>query len=115
MASEGLQSAIQAGNVEALHLLIWSGLFEKIDVKLLCWALRNAGDGGLGLQGRLRTINCLLRLGYTVMSERERGKVEMELAEMRDDGIMGGDEERVDFVKAVVNSETLKGKINIRI
>lgn len=109
---EGLRTAISTGNVETIHLLVWSGLIEKLDVELLCWAFRNAGGG---VEGRVKTVNQLLRLGFTVLGARERGRVERELMELRDEGVMEGDEEKVSFVKEVVGSETLRGKIDIRV
>ncbi|KAG4436707.1 hypothetical protein IFR05_007821 [Cadophora sp. M221] len=113
VALSGLQSAITEGNVQAIHLLVWSGLVERLDIELLVWTLRNAGGEGVG--GKVRTVSQILRLGFTVLEGRERGRVEAELLDMRDEALMVGDEEGLEFVRKVVESETLRGRVNVRV
>ncbi|KAH6724978.1 hypothetical protein BKA61DRAFT_41039 [Leptodontidium sp. MPI-SDFR-AT-0119] len=117
VALSGLQSAITQGNVQAIHLLVWSGLIERLDVEMLIWTLRNAGDGGQGegVEGRVRTVNQILRLGFMVLEGRERGRVEAELLDIRDEALMVEDEEGLEFVRRVVESETLRERVNVRV
>lgn len=83
---------------------------------MLIWTLRNAGDGGQGqgVEGRVRTVNQILRLGFKVLEGRERGRVEAELLDMRDQALMVEDEEGLEFVTRVVESETLRERVNVR-
>ncbi|CAL3964067.1 unnamed protein product [Diplocarpon coronariae] len=111
-ALEGLRSAVAAGDVAAAHLLVWSGLVEQLDVEMLCWALRNAG--GAGPEGRVRMLNQLLRLGFTVLGARERARIERELSDLRDEGVLEANEEKLAFVRGLLDSETLRGKMDIR-
>ncbi|KAI9056147.1 hypothetical protein LZ554_001075 [Drepanopeziza brunnea f. sp. 'monogermtubi'] len=113
VALEGLRSAIRAGSAPAIHLLLWSGLLENLDVGMLCWAFRNAG--GEGAEGKLRTVNQLLRLGFEDMGMRDEGRVERELADLRDEGKLQGDEEKVEFVRGLLGTRTLRGRIHIGI
>lgn len=82
-------------------------------MELLLWAFRNAG--GEGVEGRVRTVNQLLRLGFTVLGKREARRVEAELVEMREEAIVEGDEEGLAFVRDVVGSETLRGKVDVSV
>ncbi|KAJ5053824.1 uncharacterized protein L3040_000115 [Drepanopeziza brunnea f. sp. 'multigermtubi'] len=113
VALEGLRSAIRAGSAPAIHLLLWSGLLENLDVEMLCWAFRNAGGEGVG--GKLRTVNQLLRLGFEDMGMRDEGRVERELADLRDEAKLEGDEEKVEFVRRLLGTRTLTGRIHIGI
>lgn len=128
VAFSGLKDAIRECNVEAVHLLVWSGLLERLDVEVLVWGLRNVGSGlesvdGLGkdngvvvsLEDKVRTINQILRLGFTAMDSRERGRAEAEFLDMRDEALMRDDEEGLEFVRRVVGSETLRGVVDVRV
>ncbi|PVH84895.1 hypothetical protein DL98DRAFT_60773 [Cadophora sp. DSE1049] len=140
VAFEGLKEAIREGNVQAVHLLVWSGLLERLDVEVLVWTLRNVGSGSkyksetssdspegeeegqgtgreqeVSLADKVRTVNQVLRLGFTAMDTRERGRIEAELLEMRDEALMGGDEEGLEFVRRVVESKTLRGVVDVRV
>ncbi|KAL2069154.1 hypothetical protein VTL71DRAFT_15492 [Oculimacula yallundae] len=125
VALSGLRDAIREGCVQAVHLLVWSGLVERLDGEMLRWVVRNAGVGsGVGGEGererlevkeRVRTVNQILRLGYTALGSKERGILESELLDLRDEAVMGGDEEGVEYVRRIVESETLRGKIDIRV
>lgn len=127
VAFEGLKEAIKECNVQAVHLLVWSGLLERLDVEVLVWTLRNVGAGpeskvegggkiiGLGIEEKVRTVNQVLRLGFAAIDARERGRVEVELLEMRDEAIMRDDEEGLEFVRRVVESETLRGVVDVRV
>lgn len=114
-ALEGLRSAIIAGNTQAIHLLLWSGLRPKMDAEIFCWAIRNAG--GDGLEGRLRTVSQLLRAGWAddTIGRRFWGKVEKELMDLRDQGIWDGDSEegveKVEYVKRIMGLELLRGRV----
>ncbi|PBP19264.1 actin cortical patch protein [Diplocarpon rosae] len=112
-ALEGWRSAIVAGDVAAVHLLAWSGLVDKIDVEMLCWALRNVG--GEGVEGKVRMLNQLLRLGFTELGAREGARMERELLDLRDEGLLEGNEEKLALVRGVVSSQTLSGKMDIRV
>ncbi len=109
MALEGLRTAISSGDIRAIHLLEWVGLLEKLNVDTLLWALRNAGGD------KLATVNHILRLGFTVMSDRDGRRVQKELAELRDEAEQEGDQEKFDFVRDVLNSQTLYGTMDIRL
>ncbi|KAK0112869.1 magnesium ion transporter, variant 2 [Cadophora gregata] len=136
VAFEGLKEAIREGNVEAVHLLMWSGLLERMDVEVLVWAMRNVGSSAglaptpnigdedeqrlgkgkvLSLEEKVRTINQILRLGFTAMDSWERGRIEAELLVMRDEAIMRDYEEGLEFVRRIVGSETLKGVVDVRV
>lgn len=128
VAFSGLKDAIRECNVEAVHLLVWSGLLERLDVEVLVWGLRNVGSGletadenrkengvVVSLEDKVKTINQILRLGFTAMDSRERGRAEAELLDMRDEALMRDDEEGLEFVRRVVESETLRGIVNVKV
>ncbi|CZS98751.1 uncharacterized protein RCO7_06432 [Rhynchosporium graminicola] len=124
VALSGLRAAVKECNIQAVHLLVWSGLLETLDGEMLIWVLRNAGVGGgrgeeegknLKVDERFRTVNQILRLGYTVLGVKERGMIEIELSDMRDEALMAGDDEGVEFVRRIVESETLRGRIDVRL
>ncbi|KAK2626669.1 hypothetical protein QTJ16_003844 [Diplocarpon rosae] len=112
-ALEGWRSAIVAGDIAAVHLLAWSGLVDKLDVEMLCWALRNVG--GEGVEGKVRMLNQLLRLGFTELGAREGARMERELLDLRDEGVLEANEEKLALVRGVVSSQTLSGKMDIRV
>ncbi|CZT47755.1 uncharacterized protein RSE6_08357 [Rhynchosporium secalis] len=124
VALSGLRAAVKECNIQAVHLLVWSGLLETLDGEMLIWVLRNAGVGGgrgeeegknLKVDERFRTVNQILRLGYTVLGVKERGMIEIELSDMRDEALMAGDDEGVEFVRRIVESETLRGRVDVRL
>ena len=103
-------------------------MLERLDVEVLVWGLRNVGSGlesvdglgkdngvGVSLEDKVRTINQILRLGFTAMDSRERGRAEAEFLDMRDEALMRDDEEGLEFVRRVVGSETLRGVVDVRV
>ena len=103
MALSGLKTAISAGDVRAIHLLEWAGLIEKLDIDTMIWALHNAGGN------KLAVINQLLRLGFTALWDLDARRLGRALADIRDEAVAESDQEKLDFVKAILNSATLQG------
>ncbi|KAE8440571.1 hypothetical protein EG329_007229 [Mollisiaceae sp. DMI_Dod_QoI] len=102
---EGLKKAIIFGDVRAIHLLVWAGMLEKLDVDLLIWAFRNAGGD------KVAVINQLLRLNFSVMKDREARKIDKELSEIMDEAKQDGDQEKYEVAKRILTSETLDGRL----
>jgi len=109
VALSGLKTAISVGDIRAIHLLEWAGLLEKLDVDTITWAFRNAGGD------KLATVNQLLRLGFTTMSDRDSRRIQWELAGMRDEAEVEDDQEKLNFVREIVNSQTLQGTLDINV
>jgi hypothetical protein len=105
MALEGLKKAITFGDIRAIHLLAWTGVVEKLDVNLLVWAFRNAGGD------KIAVITQLLRLNFGVMQDKEARRIEKELADMMEEARQEDDDERLELVEAIMNSETLDGRL----
>jgi hypothetical protein len=105
----GLKNAIATGDTRAIHLLAWAGLISKLDTDMLLWAFRNAGGD------KIATVNQLLRIGFTIMSNKDITRVQKELGEMRDEAEQEGDDEKRGFVQEILNSQTLHGSLDIQI
>jgi hypothetical protein len=109
VALSGLKTAICGGDVRAIHLLEWAGLIEKLDIDTLTWALHNAGGN------KLAVINQLLRLGFTALWDLDARQLGRALADIRDEAVAESDQEKLDFVKAILNSATLQGATNLHV
>ena len=105
MALEGLKKAITFGDIRAIHLLVWTGVIEKLDVNLLVWAFRNAGGD------KIAVINQLLRLNFGVMRDKVSRRIDKELAGMLDEARQEDDEEKLELVEGIISSETLDGRL----
>jgi hypothetical protein len=71
----------------------------------LLWAFRNAGK-------RVATVNQLLRIGFSylrISDSKDLRKIQRELAEMQDEAEHNGDQEQIEFVKGIKESQTLSG------
>jgi hypothetical protein len=107
----GLKNAIAAGDTRVIHLLEWAGLISKLDIDTLLWAFRNSGGD------KIATVNQLLRIGSSMGTWNEDTnltRVQKELGEMRDEAEYEGDDEKRGFVKEILDSETLHGRLDIR-
>ena len=105
----GLKNAIAAGDTRVIHLLEWAGLIGKLDPDTLLWAFRNAGGDKIAI------VNQLLRIGFTAMSNKDTTIVQKGLAEMRDEAEQEGDDEKREFVKEILDSQTLHCSLDIRV
>jgi hypothetical protein len=101
VALEGLKTAITRGDIRAIHLLEWAGLIEKFDIETLTWAFRNAGGD------KIATVNQILRLGFAIDADRHCRIINRELADIRHEAEVKGDQATIDFVDDIKNSETL--------
>jgi uncharacterized protein with HEPN domain len=107
----GLRNAIVAGDTRVIHLLEWAGLISKFDIDTLLWAFRNSGGD------KIATVNQLLRIGSAAgMMNKDTNltRVQKELGEMRDEAEHEGDEEKHGFVKELLDSQSLHGRLDIR-
>jgi hypothetical protein len=105
----GLKNATVAGDTRVIHLLAWAGLISKLDIDTLLWAFRNSGGD------KIATVNQLLRIASgTVMTDTELIRFEKELGGMRDEAEQEGDEEKRGFVKEILGSQSLHGRLDIR-
>jgi len=103
----GLKNAIIAGDTRVIHLLAWAGLISKLDIDTFLWAFRNSGGD------KIATVNQLLRIGSTTV-DTNLTRVQKELGEMRDEAEHEGDEEKHGFVKELLDSQSLYGRLDIR-
>jgi len=101
VALDGLKIAITVGDVRAIHLLLWAGLLEKLDVEILTWAFRNAGGD------RIATVNQILRFGLVYICEKDFQKIQRALTDMQDEAEQEGDKAKFEFVKEIRNSKTV--------
>lgn len=105
----GLKNAIVAGDTRVIHLLAWAGLISMLDTDTFLWAFRNSGGD------KIATVNQLLRIAPgTVMTDAELTIFEKELGEMRDEAEQEDDEEKRGFVKEILGSQSLHGRLDIR-
>jgi hypothetical protein len=109
VAISGLRTAISTGDTRAIHLLHWAGLIEKLDTDTLIWALKNAGGG------KQAVINHILRLGFNILSDPDARKLGRALADLRDEAVEESDQEKLEFVKAVRKSRTLRDVTNLHV
>ena len=103
----GLKNAIVAGDIRVIHLLAWAGLITKLNIDTLIWAFRNSGGD------KIATVNQLLRIGSAAV-DLNLTRIQKELGEMRDEAEYEGDEEKYRFVKELLESQSLYGRLDIR-
>jgi hypothetical protein len=93
----GLQTAVTEGDLRVIHLLHWAGLWERVDIETLVWAIKNAS------KDRLNVLDEITRLWFEkhAMEIQEQFPIDKALAEMQDHAVAESDEETLSFVKAV--------------
>ena len=76
----GLRTAISGGDLRAIHLLLWAGLREKLDVETVIWAVRNAGGNRVNVAEDLMTPWLI----YCIVPIRDLMKFSRALSEIKD-------------------------------
>lgn len=71
---------------------------------MLLWVLRNAGGD------KIATTNQILRLAFSGFSDGEIRRVRRELRNMRDEAEQEADDEKLLFVKEILNCRTFHGR-----
>ena len=108
MALSGLNNAISTGDRRAIHLLVWAGLRERLDIDILIWALRNAGGDKYAVIKQLLVFLSSCTSGF---SHRETNKLFRELAEIRGEAEKERSSENLAFVKDVEKNAVLQALI----
>lgn len=82
---------------------------EKLDTDTLIWAIRNAGGN------RISVVNHILRLGFSVLSDRDARRLGNVLREVRDEAKFESNGEKMQFFEQVRTSQTLREMPNLHI
>ena len=80
-------------------------MIEKLDIETLLWTFQNAGGN------KIATVNQILRIGFSYISTnlKDLRKVLRRLSDMQDEAEQDGDQDQLEFVKGVKESQTLSG------
>jgi hypothetical protein len=83
--------------LRAIHLLLWAGLKEKLDVKTVIWAVRNAN------RNRVNIVEDLLNMWLLQhdMNIDDLVKIEAALAEIKDQAEVESDRETLALVNGI--------------
>ena len=91
VASIGLRNAISAGDVRVIHLLLWAGLIEKLDLDTITYTFRLAGGN------KLQVVDQILLHGWWHSPE-----IPHEIEKIKDEAQRGNDQEKLEFIEAVL-------------
>lgn len=94
-ALEGLREAIRAGNTRVIHLLVWIGLHDNLDLRWLFWTFRNAG--GRLRKGRLATVYEVFRLVLRNISTGDVTRIRQGIIDFRDEAVHSRDQAMIDL------------------
>jgi hypothetical protein len=97
------------GNIRAIHLLQWAGLFQRLDMDMLIWAIQNAGGH------KVAVVNHLLRIGFSILSDPDARKLGRALSSLRDDAIAEDDQEKLDYFRDIRRSRSLRDITNLHV
>jgi len=95
---DGLRSAVSAGELRVVHLLLWAGLFKKLSIDTIIWSFRTAGGD------KLAVVNHLVELGFSSLDYKEKRRVVSELEDLEDEAIQNNDQDTFNFAKGVFES-----------
>jgi hypothetical protein len=91
----GLKTAVAEGDLRVIHLLNWAGLWERVDIEAMVWAIKNAGTNRLNVVDEVFYM-WIYNHSMDLSEQSMIGKV---LAEIRDQAVVKSDEETVAFVE----------------
>ena len=90
----GFKTALTEGNLRAIHLLFWAGLWDSVGVEEMLWVVQNAGRDRFNVTMEAIYLWC--------GAHRDRREFEEISAELRGWAEADSDSETADYINLVL-------------